>query len=77
VDFGANRRWAIEVKLGDDTAPKAGFYEAIAEVAAERAFVINGGRESIDAGNGKVPIYCLSDALALLYRTEPAETVRQ
>lgn len=77
VDFGADRRWAIEVKLGDDTAPKAGFYEARAEVAAERAFVINGGRESIDAGNGKVPIYCLSDALALFHQLESDETVRR
>lgn len=65
VDFGAGRRWAIEVKLGEDTAPKDGFYEARGEVAAERAFVINGGPESIEAGNGKVPIYCLPDALAL------------
>lgn len=66
VDFGTDRRWAIEVKLGDDTAPTAGFHAAADEVAAERAFVINGGRESIDADNGKVPILCLSDALELL-----------
>lgn len=65
VDFGAGRRWAVEVKLGEDTSPKDGFYEALGEVAAERAFVINGGPESIEAGNGKVPIYRLPDALAL------------
>jgi hypothetical protein len=65
VDFGAGRRWAIEVKLGEDTSPQNGFYDAVGEVAAEWAFVINGGPESIEAGNGKVPIYCLPDALAL------------
>lgn len=74
VDFGADRRWAIEVKLGDDTAPKAGFYDAVAEVAAERAFVINGGPESIDPGNGKVPILCLSDALALFQQPARGQT---
>lgn len=73
VDFGAGRRWTIEVKLGDDTAPKAGFHEAMAEVAPERAFVINGGRESIDPGSGKVPILCLSDALALF---QPLYSIR-
>lgn len=68
VDFGAHRRWAIEVKLGDDAAPTAGFHAAVNEIAAERAFVINGGRESIEVGNGKVPILCLSDALELLIK---------
>jgi predicted AAA+ superfamily ATPase len=70
VDFGAGRRWAIEVKLGEDTAPKAGFYDAVAEVAAELAFVINGGRESIDARDGKARIFCLADALALFDQGE-------
>jgi hypothetical protein len=70
VDLGADRRWAIEVKLGEDTAPKAGFYDAVAEVAAEQAFVINGGRESIDLGNGKAPIFCLTDALDLFDQAE-------
>ncbi|AZI35207.1 ATP-binding protein [Caenibius tardaugens NBRC 16725] len=74
VDFGADRRWAIEVKLGDDTAPKAGFYDAVAEVGAERAFVINGGRESLEPGNGKVPIFCLADALALIHQPDLAQT---
>ncbi len=74
VDFGADRRWAIEIKLGDDTAPKGGFYEAVAEVAAERAFVINGGPESIDPGNEKVPILCLSDALALFPQPARGQT---
>jgi hypothetical protein len=73
VDFGAGRRWAIEIKLGNDTAPKAGFHEALAEVAPERAFVINGGPESIDSGNGKVPILCLSDALALFDQSAQAQ----
>lgn len=72
VDFGADRRWAIEVKLGDDTAPKGGFHEAAGEVAAERAFVINGGPESIDPGNGKAPILCLPDALALFDQAKRA-----
>lgn len=70
VDFGAGRRWAIEVKLGEDTAPKAGFYDAVVEVAAELAFVINGGRESIDARDGKARIFCLADALALFDQGE-------
>jgi uncharacterized protein len=73
VDFGADRRWAIEVKLGEDTAPKAGFYDAVAEVAPERAFVINGGPESIDAGSGKVPVLCLADALALFHQPDHAQ----
>lgn len=70
VDFGAGRRWAIEVKLGEDTAPKAGFYDAVAEVAAELAFVINGGRESIATRDGKARIFCLADALALFDQGE-------
>lgn len=65
VDFGGGRRWAIEVKLGEDTSPKAGFHEALKEVHPEHAFVINGGSESIDPGGGKVPAHCLSDALEL------------
>lgn len=73
VEFGAGRRWAIEVKLGNDTAPKAGFHEALAEVAPERAFVINGGPESIDPENGKVPILCLPDALALFHQPDHAQ----
>lgn len=77
VDFGADRRWAIEVKLGGDTAPRAGFYEAAAEVAAEQAFVINGGRESVDGVDGKAPIYCLSDALELFHQPDRAEIARQ
>lgn len=66
IDFGRDRRWAIEVKLGGDTAPRNGFYEATKEVAPELAFVIGGGPESIDSARGGVPIYCLSDALALI-----------
>lgn len=65
VDFGGDRRWAIEIKLGEGEAPKGGFYEAVKDVAAERSFVINGGRESIDRGDGRASIFCLSDALAL------------
>jgi uncharacterized protein len=77
VDFGANRRWAIEVKLGDDTAPKGGFYDAVAEVSAERAFVINGGPESIDPGNEKAPILCLADALALIQEAGRGQTAKR
>ena len=77
MDFGADRRWAIEVKLGNDTAPEAGFYDAVAEVAAERAFVINGGPESIDPGNEKVQILCLADALALFPQPERGQTVNR
>jgi uncharacterized protein len=76
VDFGNNRRWAIEVKLGEDTVPRAGFHEAVAEVVPERAFVINGGPESIDPGNGKVPILCLADALAIFQQPEPAQDTK-
>ena len=65
IDFGRDRRWAIEVKLGEDETPKGDFYEAVKDVAADRFFVINGGRESIDLGNGKAPLLCLSDALDL------------
>lgn len=72
IDFGADRRWAIEVKLGEDEAPKGGSYEAVKDVAPERFFVINGGRESIDPGNGKAPLMCLSDALDLFDRPERA-----
>lgn len=72
VDFGADRRWAIEVKLGDDTAPNGGFHDAVVEVGAERAFVIGGGPESIDPGNGKTQILCLPDALALLDQSDCA-----
>lgn len=64
VDFGNDRRWAIEVKSGDETRPEGGFDEAVKEVKPEHAFVISSGPESITSDR-KVPVYCLSDALFL------------
>ena len=66
LDFGAGRRWAIEVKLSDRERPSSGFFRACEIVRPEQRFMVHGGPENLLIGRENVETYCLQDAVAKL-----------
>ena len=64
LDFGADKRWVIEVKHSANHSVSRGFYRASEELNPERRFVVHGGKESFRSGHkGAVDWFCLSDAI--------------
>jgi predicted AAA+ superfamily ATPase len=41
IDFGGEKRWAVEIKRAASARVTKGFHEAIADIAPERAFVVH------------------------------------
>lgn len=46
LKFRTGETWAVKIKCGLSTVLKPGFFSAVEDVAADKAFVVDGGEES-------------------------------
>ena len=51
LEFGPNRRWAIEIKHGENPRPAAGFYRACEVLNPERRFFVHRGEATVLIGD--------------------------
>ena len=65
IEFVSGRKWIIEVKLGEDTAPERGFHAIRRKLGPERSIVINCARESQGELKDGIQALTLADALRL------------
>lgn len=52
LEFAWGRCWAIEIKLGDATAPRRGFFNAVEDLKAERSILVSKGPERFASRHG-------------------------
>ncbi len=58
IDFGGERRWAVEIKRAASARITRGFHEAIVDIAPERAFVVH-------ASDDRYPLSEKAEAIGL------------
>lgn len=68
--FRTGETWAIEIKRGLSPVLKPGFYSAVEDVAADKAFVVYGGEETFRLKPGIEAIGLKSLQQALLAREQ-------
>ena len=54
LEFGANERWAIEIKRNSAPSVRKGFYTACEDVKASRKYVVYAGQDTFPMQNGVI-----------------------